>query len=87
MKIQKNIGTIERAARIVVGSFLLLTASLAFVGIVPGWALFGLMGVFPLMAGIVGFCPRHALMGMNACKVRQEQDGKKDKAFRPQACC
>jgi len=87
MKIQKNIGTIERAVRIVVGSFLLLTVLLAFVGPASGWALFGLLGVFPLIAGISGFCPRHALMGMNSCKVRQEQDGIKDKEFRPQACC
>lgn len=87
MKIQKNIGTIERAARIVVGSFLLLTVSLAFVGPASGWALFGLLGMFPLIAGILGFCPRHALTEMNTCKVRQEQGHKMDKEFRPQACC
>jgi hypothetical protein len=87
MKFQKNIGTIGRAARIVVGIFLLLTISLAFVGPASGWALFGLLVMFPLIAGVLGFCPRHALMGMNTCKVRQEQGRKKDNEFRPQACC
>jgi hypothetical protein len=87
MKIQKNLGVIERVARIAIGAILLLIASLAFVGSASVWALFGLLGVFPLIAGIVGFCPRYALMGINTCKVRQEPGGRENKKCQTQACC
>jgi hypothetical protein len=68
MKIQANIGAIDRAGRIIAGIVLLLLVPLAFVGPGTGWALLGLLGLFPLVAGIVGYCPPYALLGINTCK-------------------
>jgi len=87
MKIQKNLGTIDRVVRIFAGVVLLLFIPLAFVGPESGWALFGILGVFPLIAGIAGFCPRNAFIGINTYKGHEEQCGKEDDEYLAQACC
>jgi hypothetical protein len=56
-----NVGMIERVARIVVGGALL---ALAFVGpfaetLFP-W---GLIGIVPLVTGLIGWCPAYSLFG------------------------
>ena len=58
---KKNIGSIERIARIVVGAGIL---SLAVVGPQSPWAL---LGAVPLITGLVGWCPPYALLGINTC--------------------
>lgn len=68
MNIEKNIGTVDRAVRIIAGVVLLLIVPLAFLGPQSGWALIGLLGVFPLFAGFVGYCPPYALIGINTVK-------------------
>ena len=55
----KNIGTVERAVRFVVGAGIL---SLAFVGPQSPWAYLGLV---PLLTGLLGWCPPYALLGIN----------------------
>lgn len=60
---KKNVGNIERVARIVVGLGL---TSLAFVGPANLWFLLGLV---PLGTGLVGWCPPYALLGINTCKT------------------
>jgi hypothetical protein len=66
MKIQKNIGYTGRANRIVIGVGLLLLVPMAFIDPELGWALMGLVGVLPLVVGLIGYCPRHALSDGNA---------------------
>jgi hypothetical protein len=56
-----NEGTLDRAIRIVVGVALL---SLTLVG--PK-SLLGLIGVVPLLTGLVGFCPLYRLVGLSTC--------------------
>jgi len=68
MKIQKNLGTVDRMVRIIAGVLLLFIVPLAFVGPGSGWAFLGLLGLFPLVAGIVRYCPPYALLGMNTYK-------------------
>lgn len=58
----KNIHPIERGVRIGVGLFL---ASLAFWGPSSYWFLLGLV---PVMTGLLGWCPPYALLGINTCK-------------------
>jgi hypothetical protein len=82
MKIQKNLGTIDRMARIVAGVILLLLVPLAYVGPGSGWAFLGLLGLFPLVAGIVGYCPPYALLGINTYR-----EGKKQNDNPQTACC
>jgi len=54
----RNEGTIDRVVRIVLGLGLL---ALGVVGPQTWW---GLIGVVPLLTGIVGSCPLYTLMGI-----------------------
>lgn len=58
----KNVGGIDRIARIVVG-----LALISLVWLVPtNW---GWIGVVPLLTGLINFCPAYTLLGVNTCKV------------------
>jgi hypothetical protein len=59
----RNEGTIDRVVRIILGLALL---SLVFIG--PHTWL-GLIGVVPLLTGLVGFCPLYRLVGLRTCPV------------------
>nr|MBF0223020.1 DUF2892 domain-containing protein [Desulfobulbaceae bacterium] len=59
---QKNVGTIERVIRIGVGPVMI---SMTFIG--PESA-FGMLGLVPLMTGIIGWCPPYAMFGISTCK-------------------
>ena len=63
MHLNKNIGTVDRAARIVIGSTLILAS--AFFGPTTPLAYLGLLGVVPLIAGITGHCPPYKWLGIN----------------------
>jgi hypothetical protein len=56
-----NEGTVDRIVRIALGIGIL---SLTFLG--PKSAL-GLVGLVPLLTGVVGFCPLYRLIGINTC--------------------
>lgn len=56
-----NMGTVDRAARIVVGLVLL---ALIFVGPQTWW---GLIGFIPLATGVAGSCPAYTLLGVSTC--------------------
>lgn len=58
----KNIGTTDRAIRIVVG---LAITSLAFWGPTNPWFMLGLI---PVMTGLVGWCALYQLFGIDTCK-------------------
>lgn len=61
-----NAGTIDRLIRVVLGAALL---SLTVVG--PK-SLYGLVGIIPLVTGIVGFCPLYRLVGVNTCALQRK---------------
>lgn len=61
-----NEGTLDRAVRVVIGVVLL---SLVFVGPQTLW---GLVGIVPLLTGIVGFCPAYKLFGLSTCPVEKK---------------
>jgi len=56
-----NIHPIERVVRVAVGAFL---TSLAFWGPREPWFLLGLL---PVVTGLVGWCPPYALLGISTC--------------------
>lgn len=58
----KNIGTIDRSTRTIVGIALIATV---FVGPQTPW---GWIGVIPLITAVSGNCPAYALLGLNTCK-------------------
>ena len=61
----KNIGTLDRAMRLVVGIVLI---ALVFVGPQTPW---GWIGIVPLATALIGFCPAYRLIGLNTCGVRK----------------
>lgn len=58
----RNIGNLERIVRIIAGLAIL---SLVFIGPKSLW---GLIGVVPLLTGLIGWCPPYALLGISTCK-------------------
>lgn len=64
---KKNIHSIERVVRIVVG---LILVSMAFVGPANLWFLLGLI---PLATGLMGWCPPYALLGINTCRLSDKK--------------
>lgn len=56
-----NVGNLDRMLRIVIGLALL---SLVFVGPQTLW---GLIGLVPLLTGVIRFCPAYSLIGANTC--------------------
>ena len=60
-KMTRNVGTVDRVIRIVVGLAIL---SLVFVGPQTMW---GLLGLVPLLTAVVGWCPPYAILGINTC--------------------
>jgi hypothetical protein len=61
--LSKNVGSIDRILRIVVGLGLL---SLVFVGPQTPW---GWIGIVPLLTAGIGFCPLYTLLGIRTCPV------------------
>jgi len=60
---KKNIGSVERAIRIIAGIAIL---SLAFVGPKTPWAY---LGIVPLATGLIGWCALYSLFGFSTCKT------------------
>jgi len=60
---QTNVGSIDRALRIVVGIVLI---ALVFVGPQTPW---GWIGVVPLVTALVGWCPAYSIFGLKTCKT------------------
>jgi len=59
----KNVGTLDRALRIVAGLALIALAATGTVG-VWGW-----VGAVPLATGLLGWCPAYTLFGVKTCKA------------------
>ncbi len=57
----RNIGTIDRVLRIVVGVVLI---GLVFYGPETPW---GWIGLVPLLTGLVSRCPAYRLLGIRTC--------------------
>lgn len=63
---KKNVGTVDRGLRIVVGLALL------------AWAIWGTgqytwvgwIGVVPILTALVGWCPPYSLLGINTCSTK-----------------
>ena len=61
-----NVGTIDRAARII-GGLALISLSLAHMIGVWGW-----IGVVPLATGLLRSCPVYSIIGINTCGVQRD---------------
>ncbi|NYT58743.1 DUF2892 domain-containing protein [Alcaligenaceae bacterium] len=61
---KRNIGTVDRVLRILVGVVLIALAATETIG---SW---GWLGVIPLFTGLVRSCPAYSLLGMNSCSMK-----------------
>jgi len=63
-KMSRNESNVDRVLRVVLGLVLL---SLVFVGPQTPW---GLIGVVPLVTGLVGVCPVYSVLGISTCPTK-----------------
>lgn len=63
----KNIGTVDRVLRIVVGVVLI---ALVFVGPMTPW---GWIGVIPILTALIGWCPAYTLLGIRTCPTEEKK--------------
>jgi len=67
----RNIGTIDRILRLVVGLALI---SIVFVGPQTPW---GWLGLVPLATAILGWCPPYAMLGISTCAASAPRSAQK----------
>ena len=60
-----NVGTIDRALRVIAGIALIALAATGSIGV---W---GYIGVVPLLTGLMGWCPPYAMLGFNTCAMKK----------------
>ncbi|AVO37446.1 YgaP family membrane protein [Pukyongiella litopenaei] len=63
----RNMGTLDRSARAILGLVLLACAYLTGAGSLPGIAA-AVAGIVMLVTAAVGFCPLYRLVGLRSCK-------------------
>lgn len=61
---QKNVGSIDKIARILVGIALIVWA-------VTGGPVWAWIGVVPLATGLIGWCPAYSLLGIKTCPLKK----------------
>ncbi|MBS4068232.1 MAG: DUF2892 domain-containing protein [Sulfurimonas sp.] len=61
----KNIGKVDKAARIVVGVILIVLGMMTN-------SLLGLIGIIPIVTAFLGTCPLYTLLNMNTCNDKFE---------------
>jgi hypothetical protein len=66
---KRNMGTLDRAIRILVGLVLL---SLVFIGPQTLW---GLIGIVPIATALLGWCPPYQWFGINTCGKCCDSEG------------
>ena len=67
--LKTNEGTLDRALRVVVGAALLVWF---FMDQGTGfWHYAKLIGIVPLLTGILGSCPAYTLLGINTCPMKK----------------
>lgn len=64
----KNVGTVDRVLRILLGLVLL---SLLF-ALEGGARWLGLIGLVPLLTGFAGSCPAYRLFGIRTCRLENQ---------------
>ena len=63
----KNMGGVDRAVRILVG---LVLIALSLTGTIGLW---GWIGVIPLATGLFASCPLYSLIGVSTCPLKNKE--------------
>jgi len=68
LTMKANVGGVDKILRIVVGLGL-LSLILILQGNARWW---GLIGLVPLLTGLVNFCPLYSMIGVNTCPTKDK---------------
>jgi uncharacterized membrane protein HdeD (DUF308 family) len=66
--LKTNVGTTDRVLQVILGLMLPLAF---FLYAEAGWRWFALIGVIPLVTGLVGSCPVYSLLGVSTCPMKK----------------
>ncbi|WP_417727465.1 DUF2892 domain-containing protein [Roseovarius sp.] len=66
--LKKNVGSIDRALRIILG--LTLLAGL-FLNSNGTYSWLYLIGVIPLFTGLMAYCPLYSILGLSTCSLKK----------------
>jgi len=66
--LKKNVGTIDRALRIILGLGLLAGFFLDSGG---AYSWLYLIGIIPLVTGLMSSCPLYSILGMSTCPMKK----------------
>jgi hypothetical protein len=67
MTVTTNMGTIDRALRVIGGLALLAWALLG----TGEWHILGWIGIVPLATAAIGWCPLYTIIGVSTCPARK----------------
>ncbi|MCZ8181518.1 MAG: DUF2892 domain-containing protein [Beijerinckiaceae bacterium] len=67
----RNMGTIDRALRVIVG-LVLLAYAMKFIGAGSSWSWIGWFGIVPLLTALIGNCPAYSILGFSTCPVERK---------------
>ena len=63
----KNVGTIDRVVRVIIGLLLLAYAiPIGFPN--TGWNWVGWIGIVPIFTAVIGYCPAYTVFGFSSCE-------------------
>ena len=63
---KRNLGTLDRVIRIVIGVALIAAAATGQIG----W--WGWLGIVPLGTALIGNCALYSLLGINTCRINKK---------------
>jgi len=66
--LKKNVGTIDRVVRVVLG-IVLLAGYFVYPDATYRWAF--LLGIIPLVTGLVSSCPIYSILGISTCPLKK----------------
>ena len=69
---KQNVGPSDQFIRVAIG-VMLLALILVFEGNAPWW---GLLGLVPLLTGLLGRCPVYSVLGINSCPAAGHTSGR-----------
>lgn len=67
----RNIGQIDRIARIILG-FALIAYAIPLGFSKTGWNWVGWIGVVPLLTAALGNCPLYSILGISTCPLQKK---------------
>ena len=64
---KKNVGVTDRIVRLILG-VIIIGLGLYF----KSW--WGVIGIIPLITGLIGYCGLYSPFGINTCKIRKPEE-------------